>query len=117
LLDGAQRESPNRRSLNALGSILNNWGDLAARRGRNELAFERTERGLTMVEDSLKIEPASAPLRSTALSLHGTRANLLGTLGRHPEAVADRKRVIELNDDPARRAEFRLLHIIALISK
>ena len=43
------------------------------------------------------------------------RANLLASLGRHAEAVADWDRVVEYNDEPADRVAYRLLHILCLV--
>jgi len=114
-LDFAMRENPSRRCVISLSSLLSNWGNLAVRRGRTELAFQRFERGLALVEDVLKREPADTFLRYSALNLHGSRANLLALLGRHAEAVADWDRVIELNDEPADRTAFRLSRIMALV--
>ncbi len=113
-LDFATRENPVR-GVVSLGSLLNNWGNLAVRRGRTALAFQRFERGLALVEDALKREPADTLLRYTGLNLHGSRANLLALSGRHAEAVADWDRVIELNDEPAERTAFRLSRIMALV--
>ena len=103
------------RTASSLGSLLNNWGNLAVRRGRTDLAFQRFERGLAWVEDTLRREPAETELRYSALNLHGSRANLLESLGRHTEAVADWDRVVELNDDPADRVVLRLLRSMALV--
>ncbi len=49
------------------------------------------------------------------MSLHGSRANLLPSLGRHSEAVADWDKVLELNDDPADRLSYHLFRILALV--
>jgi hypothetical protein len=66
-------------------------------------------------EEELKREPGETILRYSALNPHGSRANLLGSLGRHGEAIADWSRVIELNDEPADRAAYRLSRIMALL--
>ena len=115
ILESLLRDTNDPRWVVALGSLLNNMVNLAGRRGRTELAFRRFERGLAMVEDALGREPGEARLRSGALNLHGSRANLLGSLGRHREAVADWDRVIELCDDPADRTSYRFHRILTLV--
>src|SRR5581483_230698 len=115
ILESASRSGDDPRWLASLTALLNNWGNLAARRGQTELAFRRFERGLSLVEDALRREPGETTLRYNALNLHGSRANLLGSLGRYGEAVADWDRVIALNDEPADRPAYRLLRALALV--
>jgi tetratricopeptide (TPR) repeat protein len=115
LLELASRHRLDVRCVTSLGSLLNNWGNLAARRGQTELALERFVRGLALVEDALKREPGHTELRYNALNMHGSRANLFTSLGRHAEAVADWDRVLELNDIPEDRLAYRLSRIMALI--
>ena len=63
----------------------------------------------------LKREPGHTELRYNALNLHGSRANLYASLGRHAEAVADWDRVIEYNDVPEDRLAYHLSRIMALV--
>ena len=49
LLDIPSQDQPDRRCVSSLGSILNNWGNLAKQRGQTELAFQRFARGLAPV--------------------------------------------------------------------
>jgi serine/threonine-protein kinase len=115
IIEAIHRDHPHRRWLASLGSLLNNRGNLAGRRGRADLAFRHFERGLALVEDELRREPHDTTLRYNALNLHGSRANLLGSLGRHGEAVADWDRVIELNDDPADRFAYGFLRVMTMV--
>ena len=71
LLETAVHNKSNRRAITSLGSVLNNWGNLAAERGQTELAFARFERGLAPITEMLRREPADTTLRNRALSLHG----------------------------------------------
>ena len=41
LLKTARNDKSNRRALASLGSVLNNWANLAVRRGQTDLALER----------------------------------------------------------------------------
>ena len=115
ILEVVLRDRPDVRCVTSLASVLNNWANLAAKRGRNELALERLVHGLTLVDDVLKREPGHTELRYNALNLHGSRANLYASLGRHAEAVADWDRVIEYNDVPEDRLAYRLSRIMALV--
>ncbi len=115
LLEAALREKSNARAVASLGSVLNNWGNLAAKRGQAELAIQRFERGLAPITEVLRREPADPTFRLGALNLHGSRANLLMSLGRHAEAVADWDRILELNDEPADRVTYRLFRVLCLV--
>ena len=88
LLDLASSGQIDGRRLISLTSILNNWGNLASRLGRREEALGRFNRGLTLVENALKLEPGDIGLRYSALNLHGSRATCLersaGTRNRSP---------------------------------
>ena len=115
LLEAALGNKGDRRAVASLGSVLNNWGNLAVQRGQTALAFERFERGLVPMAEMLTREPNDTAYRYGALNLHGSRANLLMSLGRHAQAVADWDRVMELNDEPADRVTYRLLRILCLV--
>jgi tetratricopeptide (TPR) repeat protein len=115
ILEGLVKANDNRRWLTSLCSVLNNLGNLARRQDKADRAFECFERGLALLDDALSREPAETTLRYNALNLHGSRANLLATLGRHSDAVKDWDKVVELNDDPADRVSYRLLRILALV--
>jgi eukaryotic-like serine/threonine-protein kinase len=115
LLEAAVHDKSNRRALASLGSVLNNWGNLATRRRQSELAFARFDRGLASIAEMLRREPADTTFRYAALNLHGSRANLLMSVGRHAEAIADWDRVVELNDEPAERARYHLSRILCLV--
>jgi hypothetical protein len=65
------------------------------------------ERGLALVQDSLRREPDHTMLRYSARSLHGSSANLGASPGRRAEAVADRDQVVALDDVPAYRIVLR----------
>jgi tetratricopeptide (TPR) repeat protein len=116
LFDKAVETSPDRLEyIVPLANLLNNWGNLAARRGQPDLALERHARGLGLVEPIMRSQPALSEPRLAALNLRGSRANLLGSLGRHAEAVADWDHVLALNDSPAEETTYRLLRLLALL--
>jgi tetratricopeptide (TPR) repeat protein len=114
ILESLVRESTDRRWVNSLCSLLNNSGNLAGQLGRTEVARQRFERGLALVDDALQRDPADQTLRDNALNLHGSRANLLGSLGKYREAAADWVSVIELSS-PEARLGYRLMHMLALV--
>lgn len=95
--------------------LLINWGNLAAARGEAGLALGRFGRGLERIGPMIAKLPDAKEPRFVAMSLHGSRANLLVALGRHAEAVADWDRVVELNDVPAELATYRLLRLTSLL--
>ena len=49
------------------------------------------------------------------MNLHGSRATLLSSQGRHAEAVADWDQVLALNDVPANEASYRLSRLLSLL--
>jgi eukaryotic-like serine/threonine-protein kinase len=115
ILEGGIRQSSNRRWVTSLRLVLYKLGNLAKGQGNTDRAFRCSERGLALLDDALEREPAQTELRYNALSLHGFRANLLASLGRHSEAVLDLDEVEELSDDPADRVGFRFMRILQLV--
>jgi tetratricopeptide (TPR) repeat protein len=101
--------------LYALCGALNNWGNVAASQGRHEVALERFGRGIDRVELALRDEPNLGGLRTVARDLNGARAIVLMGLGRHADAVPDWNRVIDLESEPARRREYRVNRLAALV--
>jgi tetratricopeptide (TPR) repeat protein len=115
ILEDIVRQSTNLRWVASLGSVLNNQGNLAQSVGQTDRASQCFQRGLALLDEALEREPGETILRYTALNLHGSRANLLTSLGRHAEAVSDWDKVIELNDEPADRITYRLMRILELL--
>ena len=113
-IDHTRRAATEARAQRALAEA-NYWGNLAARRGQPDLGLDRHTRGLALVGPVLGSQPTLSEPRLAALNLHGSRANLLGALGRHAEAVPDWDRVFELNDVPADATTYRLLRLFALL--
>ena len=95
--------------------LLNNWANLAAARGRPDLALERQARGLSLIGPLLSSQPDHKDPRLAAMNLHGSRATLLSSQGRHAEAVADWDQVLALNDVPADEASYRLSRLLSLL--
>ena len=95
--------------------LLNNWANLATARGRTELALERQARGLRLIGPLLSSQPDHRDPRLAAMNLHGSRATLLSSQGRHAEAVADWDQVLALNDVPANEASYRLSRLLSLL--
>ncbi len=115
ILEDLMRHGTNRRCVSSLSALRNNQGNLARKLGQSEKAYRYFEQGLALIDDALESEPNESVLRYDALNLHGSRANLHASLGRHTEAVADWDKVIELNDDPVNRISCRLMRILELL--
>jgi tetratricopeptide (TPR) repeat protein len=78
------------RTLTALGASL--------ARTRTTEALELYNRSETTLRTALAKEPKNADTASYLREVHFRRAGLLGRLGRHAEAIADRKRVVAHNE-------------------
>jgi tetratricopeptide (TPR) repeat protein len=116
LLDTALKAQPGELEfLFPLAQLLEDWGNIAARLGNPTLALERFEKGLAIMEPLIQSRPALETPRTTALNLHGSRANVLDSLGRYSEAACDWDRVIELNRVSADVPSYRLLRAFALV--
>ena len=103
--DGSLDISTSRRKFEdrfVLAQLLLNRGNLAIERGQLQAALAHAERGISIVEPMLKVEPANKPLREVGFMFHGTRAEVLMSteFHRYLEAAAEWDRGFAFCDQP-----------------
>jgi tetratricopeptide (TPR) repeat protein len=80
----------------ARGAALTGLGETLGGAGRPADALPLCNRGVEVLDDLHRKEPADGAVRDALLKALRTRATTLGQLGRHAEAAADRDRAAEL---------------------
>jgi tetratricopeptide (TPR) repeat protein len=83
-----------------VGHVNVNWSGMLHEVGRCNEAITRADVGLSRLEPYCRLEPLDELARELCLKLHGNRANSLAATGRHREAAAEWKQVVELSAQP-----------------
>jgi serine/threonine protein kinase/tetratricopeptide (TPR) repeat protein len=97
-----------------LGGTYSNFGHLVRDRGEPANALEWFARAIARMQPVLQQEPRLATARLYFRNAHWGRAEALGQLGRHAEAIPDWERASACNDEGHRDAWFRLQRASAL---
>src|SRR5207302_336342 len=85
-----------------------NLGNVQMETGKPEETLKSVNQAVALLVAVRKREPAHPSYRLFLRNAHWVRAQALGQLGRHGEAVADWDEVLRLNTTPVDRSFFRL---------
>ena len=81
------------------GDIAVNWGNLLAAEGQHDAAAALFNPAIDDIHRILELEPQLSRARTTALQLHGSRAQLEGPRGNRARAAQDWRKVVEFAPD------------------
>jgi serine/threonine-protein kinase len=96
-LDGLIERDPfDFTSITALAVLRINWAYVLLAEGQDEQALTDLGKNVVLLEAALRQEPSHATLRGRLVASHAFRAQILEGRKRYREALADRKRAVEL---------------------
>jgi tetratricopeptide (TPR) repeat protein len=93
-----------------LGAIYGNVAEICKARREHWAALDWLDRSRRALEGALQVDARLANARLYLRNAHGTRAQILGSLARHAEALADWDRALELQRGLVRDADLPLFH-------
>jgi serine/threonine-protein kinase len=91
-----------------------NLGQLQTVTNRHTAALDSLNRAIALLADARRREPANPTWRLFQRNAHGSRAHLLGLMGRHRQAVADWDVAARLESEAGWRGTARLQRAVAL---
>jgi serine/threonine-protein kinase len=97
-----------------LASAWNNLGNLQRETGKAEEALKSLNQAIPLLVAARQREPQNPTYRLYHRNAHRSRAETLGKLGRHRDAVADWDEALRLNTIPAHNVFLGFLRVAAL---